>query len=169
MILSGSKRAENTGDCIILFFTTPAVELRTLVNLKENTMKHICTLLFLLFALTTYAQTPLHSAIEKMGNGNYKGALSDCNNAIAQNPNLGESYQVRGTVKVALGDYKGAILDCNKAIGLKPSSKFLAAAYLWRGVAKLQLGDRSGGCKDMRTGGDMGNMLAYDFIGQYCD
>lgn len=132
-------------------------------------MKWVIFLFFTLLSTSSFSQTLLRSAIDKISKQNFKGALADCNKAIEANPYLGESYQVRGVAKVGLADYMGAIKDCNKAISLKPGIEFMAGAYTWRGIAKYMLGDKKSGCEDMSKGGEMGNDQAYLFISNYCN
>ena len=64
-----------------------------------------------------------------------------------------------------LGDNRGAIEDNNKAIELNPD---YALAYLNRGAAKYNLGDKNGGCLDFSKAGELGYEDAYDLIKKYC-
>jgi tetratricopeptide (TPR) repeat protein len=56
-----------------------------------------------------------------------------------------EEYYKRDD-KANLGDYRGAIQDFNRAIELDPEDTL---AYYYRGLTKIQLGDKDGGCLDL--------------------
>ena len=63
------------------------------------------------------------------------------------------------------GNYTAAIQDYNKAIELYPD---YTEAYVDRGVAKYNLGDKNGGCLDFSKAGELGYEDAYDRIKLYC-
>jgi Tfp pilus assembly protein PilF/V8-like Glu-specific endopeptidase len=88
------------------------------------------------------------SAYQKNEQGNYQGALTDYNQAIALNPNNAGAYNNRGNLKYQkLNDYQGALADYNRAIAINPN---LAEAYGNRGLLKLEkLNDLSGALQDL--------------------
>jgi len=106
-----------------------------------------------------------NSGVGKFESGDYKGAIADYSKAIELNPNFA-AYHNRGTAKHSLKDYKGAIADYSKAIELNPK---LAEAYAARGLAKIGLGQKDGGCLDLSKTGEMGYAEAYDLIKKYCN
>ena len=81
----------------------------------------------------------------KYSSGEIKGAISDFNIAIRNNPQYAMAYYNRGLVKYALGDKRGAISDADIAIGI--NSQY-TEAYVYRGVAKYDLGDKKGAISD---------------------
>lgn len=66
--------------------------------------------------------------------------------------------------KQRLKDYRGAIADYDKAIEINPK---YADAYYNRGYAKIDLGQREGGCWDFSKAGELGDTQAYDAIKKY--
>jgi len=75
----------------------------------------------------------------------YRGAITDYNEAIRLNPNYAETYTYRGIAKYQLADKEGAISDYNEAIRINPN---YADAYNNRGSAKYGLGDKQGALTD---------------------
>jgi tetratricopeptide (TPR) repeat protein len=78
------------------------------------------------------------SATIKETNGDYRGMLTDMNQAIAIDSQKSGLYYVRGVAKFQLGDRQGAIEDYGRAIALNPSHD---RAYSNRGLAKAELGN----------------------------
>ncbi|WP_309740963.1 tetratricopeptide repeat-containing serine protease family protein, partial [Chamaesiphon sp. OTE_20_metabat_361] len=86
------------------------------------------------------------SAIFKESKGDYRGILADMNRAIQLNPNLADTYYIRGIAKSKLDDSQGALADYNRAIQLNPND---ADAYTNRGVLKDdKLNDSQGALAD---------------------
>jgi tetratricopeptide (TPR) repeat protein/S1-C subfamily serine protease len=82
----------------------------------------------------------------KYGSGEIKGAISDFNIAIRNNPQFAMAYYNRGVAKYVSGDKRGAISDADIAIGI--NSKY-TEAYVYRGLAKYDLGDKKGAISDL--------------------
>jgi|DEB19_MinimDraft_3_1074340.scaffolds.fasta_scaffold91656_2 hypothetical protein len=89
----------------------------------------------------------------------------------------------RGTVKYQLEDYKAAIIDFDQGIEIAHSNEFpknkktkdnptydkqLASAYLKRGLCKIKLNDKKGGCMDIDKALYMGDEKAYREKEKYC-
>jgi tetratricopeptide (TPR) repeat protein len=85
------------------------------------------------------------SAIQKESKSDYRGILSDMNQAIAIDAQNSRLYYLRGNAKDDLGDRKGAIDDFNRAIALAPNYD---NAYNNRGISKSALGDKKGAIED---------------------
>ena len=83
--------------------------------------------------------------------GNYDGALRDFNNAIELNSTYAEAWANKANAKIHLNQYFEAIPDCNKSIQLKAD---LSQGYYFRGMCKVNLGDKMGGCMDLSKAGD---------------
>ncbi len=96
--------------------------------------------------------------------GNYDGAIRDYNNALELNPKYAEAFANKADAKIHLGKYFEALKDCNFAIQFTE----LAVAYYYRGLAKVNLGDKMGGCLDMSKSGELGYQDAYIMIKKYC-
>ena len=79
--------------------------------------------------------------LNKLDNGNYKGAISDFTEAIKINPKFGNAYYNGGLAKLNLKDYEGAISDFTEAIKINPQD---GDAYYERGEAKLNLNNIKG-------------------------
>ncbi len=84
---------------------------------------------------------------EKMQRQDYKGAMSDFNTAIAQNPNNADIYYNRGLLLFELGDELGALWDFDDTLLRNPRH---AQAYLHRAGLRLNLGLRSGAMQDLQ-------------------
>ena len=132
-------------------------------------MKKLIILLFILLipvlALAQTAEDYYDRGVIKFEQGDYSGALKDFNKLIELNPNNAIAYYSRGVAKGKLGDYRGAIQDYNKAIELNPNH---ASTYVNRGLSKIGLGQKDSGCLDLSKAGEMGSLLAYLNIKQFC-
>jgi S1-C subfamily serine protease len=87
------------------------------------------------------------SAKQKKDKSDYRGALTDYNQAIIINSQHVNAYYGRGILKAdELNDPQGALADLNRAISLKPNS---AAIYTSRGWLKdNKLDDHQGALAD---------------------
>ncbi|HCN84497.1 MAG TPA: hypothetical protein DIT07_12875 [Sphingobacteriaceae bacterium] len=79
---------------------------------------------------------------------------------------MADAYTARGIGKYMLNDYKGAIQDYTIAIKLNPKDRM---AYNKRGISKIRIGDKNGGCLDLSKAGELGDASAYDMIRKYCN
>ena len=78
---------------------------------------------------------------------NYSLALKYCNKAIEKNPDIADSYYIRGFAKYKLGQYKKAIRDFDTTIS---RNKNHADAYLYRGNCKKALNKYWSALKDYK-------------------
>jgi tetratricopeptide (TPR) repeat protein len=85
------------------------------------------------------------SAVEKLNQNDFKGAINDFTEDIRSHSNHVLSYSDRGFARRKLGDEQGAIRDYDRAILLHPNN---ADAYYSRGVSRYNLKDRQGAIKD---------------------
>ena len=105
-------------------------------------------LILLFIPLVSFGQTAqdfYSAAQEKMRNGDYYNAISDCNKALKLMPNAYAAYNLRGLAKQKLEDYYNAISDFNKALEINPKCK-----YCWvnKGITKYLLKDYYGAISD---------------------
>jgi lipoprotein NlpI len=63
------------------------------------------------------------------------------------------------------GNYKDAIEDFNIVI---KNDSTISAAFLKRGLAKINLKKKNEGCIDLTRAGELGNIYAYEEIQKHC-
>jgi tetratricopeptide (TPR) repeat protein len=99
----------------------------------------------------------------------YKDAITDFTKAIEGSRNNGQYYNIRGQAKYFLQDYAGAIADFSDVIKSWSGEKYQKSkAFYWRGQAKIVLGEKDEGCRDLRKAADMGYSEANEAIQKYC-
>lgn len=98
-----------------------------------------------------YMEARINRAAERARSGDPDGALTDLDEAVRFDPQPAV-YLRRAQVRGLKGDAEGAIADCTEAIRLDP--KFLDA-YVPRGVARMERGDRSGAAEDFARALDL--------------
>lgn len=99
--------------------------------------------------------------LEKYKLQDFKGAITDYNNAIGINPKHPWAYNDRGDAKRKLNDFYGAITDYTISIENYPSH---GAGYICRGYTRYKLGDKDGACSDWNKAGELGEEDAYYLI-----
>jgi tetratricopeptide (TPR) repeat protein len=100
---------------------------------------------------------------DKSAGGNYEGALTDYNQAIALSPKDYTAYNNRGLLKYSkFNDTQGGLIDLNRAIALDPKSAY---AYKNRGALKAQkLNDVQGALADLNRALAIDPKLAEAYI-----
>jgi tetratricopeptide (TPR) repeat protein len=99
----------------------------------------------------------------------FLGAIADFNKAIEGNPDNTLYYNIRGQAKFQLQDYKGAIDDFDTVIKSWSGEKYQKSkAFYWRGLAKIDLGQKDSGCLDLNKAGKLGYADAYEAVKGYC-
>lgn len=88
----------------------------------------------------------------------YKGALEIREDA--------DWLYMQAVSKIEVGDNKSAIDDLDRAIEITPT-KF-AMHYYYRGLAKLNSGDKSEACSDWAISLELGDQDAKEMINKYC-
>jgi tetratricopeptide (TPR) repeat protein len=68
----------------------------------------------------------------------FERALTDVDEALRLNPQLGEAWMLRATVRVEMGDYRQALADVERRLQLEPPEPL---ALLTRGNLRAQLGE----------------------------
>jgi serine/threonine protein kinase len=95
---------------------------------------------------TLSAEEYLDLGLSKIKADDYKGAITDLDQAIKINPNQTinvddetlNAYFLRGLAKIQLKDYQGAIADIDQGMKIDPNN---TNAYNLRGIIKLELKD----------------------------
>jgi len=86
----------------------------------------------------------------------YEQAMTDINSALNLDDKSVESYFVRAGLFAQKSDYKKAIEDFSTIIKIDPSN---GKAYDHRGYAKIELGNKDEGCKDLNNARELGYMV----------
>jgi len=97
-----------------------------------------------------------------------RGALADSSKAIALAPDWDEvfkSHVTRGLARAMLGDNSGALADLDRAAALNPGEP---AILLNRGQVRINAGDKTGGCKDLREALERGRQDASALLAARC-
>ncbi len=94
---------------------------------------------------TTTADDFFVTAANKFRQGDYPGAISGFNRAIAAKPKYTAAYIARAEANLYLSNDKEVVRDANLALKLNPKS---ADAYALRGVGRTTLGDSKGAFAD---------------------
>lgn len=100
----------------------------------------------------------------KMEFGDNRGALQDFDKSLKFKPN-GDAYFYRGSIKESLNDLTGAVLDYTDSIKLNPEN---SDSYLNRGSIVI-ISDKDKGCLDLSKAGELGNLMAYELIKEFCN
>ncbi len=87
--------------------------------------------------------------------------MRDYDKVLQLNSDFVFAYFNRANIRCLQRDFRAAILDYDEAIFREPE---FAEAYFNRGLAKLSLGDVSGGIVDLSKSGELGMINAYNII-----
>lgn len=97
----------------------------------------------------------------------FKGAIDDYTTAIEKSiGHDAEPYIKRGLSKISLKDYEGAIADFTKCMDFAPNNMWL---YYYRGLAKIESGQKDNGCQDLKKAADFNSPNAKEAIKKYCN
>lgn len=100
-------------------------------------------------------------------------ALPYINKALEMEPYESYVWSSRGELYYKKGDYKSCIKDMTKAIEVSNKteagdSDTAGWPYYLRGLAKIKLGQKQDGCKDLSKAGELGTSEAYKAISENC-
>lgn len=100
-------------------------------------------------------------------------ALPYINKALEMEPYESYIWSSRGELYYKKGDYKSCIKDMTKAIEVSNkteagNSDTSGWPYYLRGLAKIKLGQKQDGCKDLSKAGELGTSEAYTAISENC-
>ena len=81
------------------------------------------------------ASALVHRAIQRQKEGNFDGALMDCNDAIKIIPTASFSYSARATIKTQKSDFAGALVDYDRIIEINSTNPTIVGpAYHRKGI-----------------------------------
>jgi tetratricopeptide (TPR) repeat protein len=99
----------------------------------------------------------------------YNGTVDDLTRALESNLEKPDDYNLRGEASYFLGKYSQTIKDCTEVIkSFSGSRDQKGKAYRLRGLARINLGQRTGGCSDLRKAGKLGDQLAFNMTDMFC-
>ena len=104
--------------------------------------------------------------ISKFKIGDKTGAMTDLTRYVSISKNNAEAFYYKGLLEFENEEYSKAIEDFDRTIMLNPNHE---SAYFKRGMAKNQVGNQEGCCKDLRTAYNKGNLEAFHYMKQFCD
>jgi tetratricopeptide (TPR) repeat protein len=102
--------------------------------------------------------------IEMMQN-NYKNSIKFFNDAISCDSTIIDAFYNRAIAYGYLKEYHNALLDLNKCI---EKGKKTSDVYFARGVQKINLNDKTGGCDDFSIASNSGFEQAIEYKKIYC-
>jgi tetratricopeptide (TPR) repeat protein len=98
-----------------------------------------------------------------------RGAIDDFSKAIEGNQNDADFRVGRGEAKFRLDDYHGALTDFDRVVGFGYGDREQRRmAFFWRGFIKIDLGQRTSGCLDLKKSEKLGYKNAYEVYDIYC-
>jgi serine/threonine-protein kinase len=99
----------------------------------------------------------------------YSGAIADYTKAIEGSRDNIQYYNLRGQAKYRLQDYEGAIADFSAVIkSWSAAGDQKSKAFYWRGLIKINSGQKEEGCSDLNQARKLGNPDANDAVKVYC-
>jgi tetratricopeptide (TPR) repeat protein len=106
----------------------------------------------------------LKDAKEKIQFNDLRGAITELDKAIENDPGLDQAWYERANTKYNLKDQQGAMADYNECIRINPG---LADAFANRGQLKFEMNDKEGACADWKKAKEFGKENMEDKL-QYC-
>lgn len=100
----------------------------------------------------------------------YEKALSDFTKALNGVTDQAKYYLIRGQTRYYLRDYTGAITDFEQVTKSMYSTKIQKSrAYYWKGMTKIDTGQKEAGCRDLQEARKLGLEEALLVIEVNCD
>ena len=96
--------------------------------------------------------------------GNASEALLFVSKALELDKSEASIWDTRGEIYFKLGEYGKCIKDMDKTISIEVSNN----SYFIRGLAKIRIGRKEEGCKDLSKAGELGKSEAYKAISENC-
>ena len=101
--------------------------------------------------------------------GEYDKALPVVEKALEMDNTIAYIWDTRGEIFYHKKSYSKSISDMNKAIELSIQGNYIPAnSYFYRGLAKIQLSQRTDGCVDLSKASELGYHNADESIAKYC-
>ncbi|GAB4277218.1 MAG: hypothetical protein Kow0068_00240 [Marinilabiliales bacterium] len=97
--------------------------------------------------------------------GDYNKALIYLNKLLSLNKGIADYYIERIKAYEGLENYTQMLIDCNNALDLDPKNGLI---FYKRGIAKLNMKDTDGACKDWANAIRNGYFDANEYIHSYC-
>ena len=98
-----------------------------------------------------------------------RGAIADFDKAIEGARDPAGFYIIRGQAKYYLEDYRGALTDFNKVTRIWSGERSQRSkAFFWRGLVKIDIGQKKSGCLDLSKARKLGYAKAVEILGIYC-
>lgn len=101
------------------------------------------------FEPTKVSERYMEEGNTKFKAGDFQGAIIYYTNVTYLKPDYYWAYNKRAYAKARMKKFQEAVSDYNKAIELNPTDPRL---FTFRGLAKLQMKDKTGGCEDIKKG-----------------
>jgi tetratricopeptide (TPR) repeat protein len=111
------------------------------------------------------AQAYAARAALRVARGDDRGALGDCDRALALDPELVEAWVTRGAALHNLGRLEPALDALDHAIQLDPGN---VKALFNRGMVRLRAGQREAGCADLAQARRLGLQEAQAAFDRFC-
>jgi len=101
--------------------------------------------------------------------GEYDKALPLVEKALEIDKSIGYIWDTRGEIFYHKKDYRKCISDMDKAIELAEKTNYESAnSFYYRGLAKIQLAQKTNGCRDLSKANELGHPKADESISKYC-
>jgi tetratricopeptide (TPR) repeat protein len=100
-----------------------------------------------------------------VGLKNYQEALPFVSKALEMDKSEAYIWDTRGEIYYHTGDYDKCIIDMSKAISIEENDN----SFFIRGLAYLQLNQKSNACSDFSKAGELGRVEAYQWISENCN
>jgi len=98
--------------------------------------------------------------------GDYMNALKYFNINLKEDPVNGAYFKARGKTYLKTATYKYAMSDLSMSLDLIPDD---AETWMYLGLAKIQSGDKTNGCSDLRKAQQLGNTEVLKYIVDNCN
>jgi len=98
--------------------------------------------------------------------GDYMNALKYFNINLKEDPVNSLYFKSRGKTYLKTATYKYAVSDLSMSLDLNPDD---AETWMYLGLAKIQSGDKTNGCSDLRKAQQLGNTEVLKYIVENCN
>jgi tetratricopeptide (TPR) repeat protein len=138
----------------------------------HNLDRHDEALVFLTSAIKLFPDSTsliCYRGIEKMFLGDLTGAITDLNKTILSNKldslDFSTAYRFRGMLYLEKGETDEAINDLTSALKYNPNNE---RALFTRAICYKAMGLKDKACEDYRKAAELGFVILYETIKEYC-